>query len=122
MIRSNDLVGRYGGEEFLIAIVGCAERDAESWAERVRAVVAHSPMMAEGSLLAVTVSIGAAVLDPKRGTPRDALAAADSAMYEAKQAGRNRVAVGQVRPSIQAAGRHVILSPIPSQSRLVVQT
>ncbi len=122
VIRSNDLVGRYGGEEFLIAIVGCAERDAENWAERVRAVVAHSPMMAEGSLLAVTVSIGAAVLDPKRGTPRDALAAADSAMYEAKQAGRNRVAVGQVRPSIPATGRHVILSPMPSQSRLVVQT
>ncbi len=93
-LRSYDLTGRYGGEEFLIVVPGCTAQQILLCAERVRAMVADSPIKAEGSNLNVTISAGTAILDPLLNTQRDALAAADRALYEAKHAGRNRVVSG----------------------------
>jgi diguanylate cyclase (GGDEF)-like protein len=97
-IRSYDLTGRYGGEEFLIVLPDCTEEDVLICAERVRVAVASQPILAEGSELMVTVSLGTAILDPLINTQRDALAAADSALYQAKHFGRNRVVSGYQAP------------------------
>ena len=98
-VRSYDLTGRYGGEEFLIILPGCFGDELSLCAERVRAAIAGEPITAEGTLLEVTVSVGTAVLDPTRNGEKDALANADSALYQAKHLGRNRVVSGDVQPT-----------------------
>jgi diguanylate cyclase (GGDEF)-like protein len=90
-VRSYDLTGRYGGEEFLIVLPECTDEQVQSCAERVRAKVAERPFDAEGSRLAITVSLGTTVPDPLIDTQQEALAAADRALYRAKLLGRNRV-------------------------------
>jgi diguanylate cyclase (GGDEF)-like protein len=90
-LRSFDLSGRYGGEEFLVIVPGCNADQVMKCAERIRAAVADSPIDAEGVPLSVTVSIGTAVLDPILNSQQEALAAADGALYRAKNSGRNRV-------------------------------
>ncbi|WP_161557239.1 GGDEF domain-containing response regulator [Acidisarcina polymorpha] len=96
-VRSYDLAGRYGGEEFLIVSPDCDQEQIQECAERVRLAIAVAPILVDGVAIAVTASLGAAVLDPACRTERDALAAADSALYEAKRNGRNRVAVGELK-------------------------
>ena len=91
-VRSYDLVGRYGGEEFLIVSPDCDLEQAQMCAERIRLSVAEKPVFADGALIDVTVSAGVAVLSSKLNTERQALAAADTALYRAKAEGRNRVA------------------------------
>jgi two-component system, cell cycle response regulator len=90
-IRSYDLAGRYGGEEFLVVLPNCDAERIQSCAERIRSSIGDQPILAEGSCLTVTVSAGTTVLDPVLGSESDALAAADAALYRAKEAGRNRV-------------------------------
>lgn len=97
-VRSYDLTGRYGGEEFLIVLPGCTADEVQQCAERVRSVIADHPISADGSELVVTVSVGTAVLDPMVNTQKDALAAADKALYQAKHSGRNRVVFSQLKP------------------------
>ena len=91
VVRSYDLAGRYGGEEFLIVLPDCDARRIQSCAERIRAAIADQPILAEDFRLTITVSAGTTVLDPNVGTESDALTAADTALYNAKDAGRNRV-------------------------------
>jgi diguanylate cyclase (GGDEF)-like protein len=94
-VRPYDAVGRYGGEEFLIVLPGCDSDSALSLAERLRLGIAAERIEANGALIQVTVSLGAAISE---GEPEpDAVAllrAADAALYEAKRAGRNRVQLG----------------------------
>ncbi len=91
-LRSYDVVGRYGGEEFVIVLSQCADGTLAMLAERIRQAVAETPIAAEGFDIPVTVSIGGTV----SGEVTDEtalLAIADSALYEAKRSGRNRVIV-----------------------------
>jgi len=104
VIRSYDLAGRYGGEEFLIVLPNCDAEQIQSCAERIRSAIADVPILADGSYLTATVSAGTMVLDPVQGTESDALTAADAALYRAKEAGRNRVV---------AAAWEYGLSPLP---------
>jgi diguanylate cyclase (GGDEF)-like protein/PAS domain S-box-containing protein len=91
--RSLDLVARWGGDEF-VAVLAHADADRLAViAERLRALVASSPVAAGGARIAVTVSVGAASARPD-DTPESLLARADALMYEAKLAGRNRVTTG----------------------------
>jgi diguanylate cyclase (GGDEF)-like protein len=92
-VRSYDSVGRYGGEEFVIVLPGCSREQVDQGAERVRAAVDNGPVRANESQIAVTVSIGAAVTTHGAISEKEILAAADIALYRAKEIGRNRTVV-----------------------------
>jgi diguanylate cyclase (GGDEF)-like protein len=89
-VRSYDLVARYGGEEFLIVVPGCNADQIQDCAERVRSAIASAPVIVRSSEIPVTVSIGATVATRGAITATDILAAADGALYQAKNSGRNR--------------------------------
>ena len=95
LLREYDLVGRFGGEEFVLLLPQTREQDAYRIAERIRVYIAGAPIRAAGHPGAgpvhVTVSIGVAALDSYRRDLTELLAAADGALYRAKQAGRNQV-------------------------------
>ena len=84
------VIGRWGGEEFLAAIVAPSPTEATEVGERMRAAVAGAPMLVDGrSSLLVTVSVGVAM--SPTATLDELVADADSALYMAKDLGRNRV-------------------------------
>ena len=85
-LRNDDLVGRWGGEEFCVLLPHTVLRDAEQLAQRVATRVAAS-----GSSIRVTVSIGVSEYRPGDGDLRAVMRRADDALYEAKETGRNRV-------------------------------
>ena len=89
-VRSYDCVGRYGGEEFLVVLPGCDRDQTQNTAERIRLEIGGSPVLAAGAEISFTASIGATVADGGSGSPAEILAAADTALYEAKNGGRDR--------------------------------
>jgi two-component system cell cycle response regulator len=97
--RRSDIVARWGGEEFVVALPQTGEAGARIAAERVRRAIAEAVHpMPEGDRLGVTASIGVASADAPWST--DSLVrAADEAMYAAKARGRNRV---EAAPSADA--------------------
>jgi diguanylate cyclase (GGDEF)-like protein len=90
VVRPYDSVGRCGGEEFLIVAPGCGMTETWELAERVRSHVAGCSIMAGGSSVHVSLSLGVAT-GQIAAEMEKLLHAADSAMYQAKNAGRNRV-------------------------------
>lgn len=92
-IRSFDVVGRWGGEEFLVQLKNTGTDELGVIAERVRRLVEGSALPVGESYLQVTISAGATVVLPG-DTTESLLARADALMYAAKAAGRNRVTVG----------------------------
>lgn len=101
-LRGVDLLGRWGGEEFVAVLPETASEDAEAVAERVRTAVAHHTFWAAGGAH-LTCSIGVAAY-PQNADTRDGLIEmADQAMYVAKRLGRNQVrAAGD--PAVAALG------------------
>ena len=92
-LRSIDLLGRYGGEEFVILLPGTGRHGAaETLAERIRRFVSEDPIPTDAGPVTVTISLGVAELGQGATDLASLLRRADSALYEAKQAGRNRVA------------------------------
>jgi len=90
--RSYDCVGRYGGEEFLIVFPSSSEDCAARQAERIRRSVESVPVRLSDSQISMTASFGVAASDPsKLQDPVELLRSADSALYRAKELGRNRV-------------------------------
>jgi diguanylate cyclase (GGDEF)-like protein len=89
LVRSYDLVGRYGGEEFLIVLPDCDNNHIRQSAERIRLMVASTPILGIGPEISVTMSIGATVVTPGTTLSKEILATADAALYRAKNAGRN---------------------------------
>jgi diguanylate cyclase (GGDEF)-like protein len=87
--RSSDLLARYGGEEFALILPQTRIEAAVAAAERLRGAIEAAVMPWQS----ITVSIGAAAYDPACGAA-GLIAAADRALYAAKAAGRNRVAIG----------------------------
>ncbi len=97
-MRSTDWIGRYGGEEFLLVLPETEMWGAAAVAEKIRTLVQGTmATMEDGEPARVTISIGLAGLAEIAGpreekiTARDLIAAADRSLYDAKNAGRNRV-------------------------------
>ena len=90
-VRDGDTVGRWGGEEFLCLLPQVDRHRAAEIAERVRAGIEAAPVKDDKRQIRVTASIGAVAFPDDGGDPDLLLAKADSALYEAKRAGRNRV-------------------------------
>jgi diguanylate cyclase (GGDEF)-like protein len=99
-LRSYDLLGRYGGEEFLIIAPGCDLDLAEKLAERVRAAVGNEPIDLGNDYATISLSLGV-TLGTAESDPEFLVAQADTAMYQAKRKGRNRVEVGFDLPEDQ---------------------
>jgi diguanylate cyclase (GGDEF)-like protein len=92
-VRSYDMVGRYGGEEFLLVLSGCDSRLAQRCAEDIRKAMAGRLFDTAHGRLAITVSIGTLTStdwNPQFSTAQ-LLNEADRALYRAKENGRNRV-------------------------------
>lgn len=87
--RQRDLVGRYGGEEFVLCLPETNLQQAMETVERIRSALARTSVLHEGKTIAVTVSIGVAELQAGESLEQW-LSRADAAMYEAKHRGRNR--------------------------------
>jgi two-component system, cell cycle response regulator len=95
--RLEDLIGRYGGEEFIVLLRDTEERGALVVAERVRRAIAERRFVAQGHSIAVTVSVGVACFGPERivaSRPDELVREADERLYAAKGGGRNRVVAG----------------------------
>jgi diguanylate cyclase len=92
--RQGDIPARYGGEEFSVVLPGTDEAGARVVAERIRAAFEASETLFEGQRLKVTMSLGVAAAQGRGVQPPSRLGArADAALYAAKHAGRNRVAL-----------------------------
>jgi two-component system cell cycle response regulator len=96
-VRSYDMVGRYGGEEFLVALNKCNPESAVSRAENLRERVGGRPIQTTGEPVSVTISIGLALSSEfTQSTVEEIMHHADMALYAAKAAGRNCVRVAQL--------------------------
>jgi len=104
-LRAQDMLGRYGGEEFLVLMPSTDVSGALAAAEALRQAVAQTPCRHGEQTVAVTVSIGvcAGVLEPG-DTWDQRIHAADQALYQAKQGGRNRVQWGALPRTAAPAG------------------
>ncbi len=93
-MRPYDAFGRYGGEELLVVLPNCSAEGALVVAERMRAAVADAVVSTQCGDITVTVSMGvAAAEEPALSTLAALLHRADGALYQAKENGRNGIAV-----------------------------
>jgi diguanylate cyclase (GGDEF)-like protein len=101
-VRELDLPGRYGGEEIALVLPGTNLTGARALAEKIRKNLEGLPITtAEGIPLEVTASFGAACF-PAQRTVEELVAAADSALYEAKRTGKNRVVTATAKRKSRA--------------------
>ncbi len=101
-LREADIIGRYGGEEFIILSPRTNLAAGELVAERLRSNVARQAFETEKGALKITISIGLAILDPRSTeTALGLIDRADQALYVAKNAGRNRVSVAPDYTALQ---------------------
>jgi len=90
-LRASNVIGRIGREEFVVLAPDTSLDDALVLAERIRETVECTPLLVDGHLLQLTVSIGAVAGAPGEHDVKGLLQRADAALYAAKRAGRNRV-------------------------------
>lgn len=93
MIRQQDALGRYGGEEFILVLRETPVRVAVEVAERIRGTIERHSFSFEDKSIPVTISVGVATLDSAVATEEVLIGNADKALYDAKNQGRNRVSV-----------------------------
>lgn len=94
-LRPGDLIGRLGGEEFLVLLIDTRSDEATQIAERLRAAVAALDLRVRGESLSLSISIGVATLGEHGDDFHELVRRADRAMYLAKRGGRNRVVTGE---------------------------
>ncbi len=93
VLRGYDAQFRTGGEEFAVLLDGAGASDVQRIAERLRELVAATPLVTQGLSVPMTVSVGVAAARPGDGQWEEVLKRADEAMYFAKKHGRNRVGI-----------------------------
>jgi diguanylate cyclase (GGDEF)-like protein len=89
-LRLYDVLGRYGGEEFMLLLPAADLDVAEKIAERIRLSIESEPFLFNDTKIPITISLGVATLSPDFNL-ENAIGRADSALYRAKENGRNRV-------------------------------
>jgi len=94
-LRREDIAGRIGGDEFAILLPGSDLATAAIFAERLRKKISATKFSLGGQPTALSVSIGVSALEASDTLPEQALARADEALYRAKAAGRNRIALAE---------------------------
>src|SRR3954469_18002740 len=104
-LRPGDVIGRYGGEEFVAIVAGAGPESARLVAERLRQAVEEMHPPSPGPSR-VTISVGTTVYDPRQleETPQELVHRADLALYAAKRGGRNRVVMvppGETLPELE---------------------
>jgi diguanylate cyclase (GGDEF)-like protein len=103
VVRPYDSVGRYGGEEFLIVAPDCGPAEIWELAERIRICIANCSIVVAGTSMQVTLSLGIATGTTATNAEK-LLNAADTALYQAKNGGRNRVEPSAGRAASAASG------------------
>jgi diguanylate cyclase (GGDEF)-like protein len=91
-LRASDVVGRWGGDEFLAVLPGITRQFLASVSEKLRTLVSQSTVPVSGSGVRVTISVGAAMVAPG-DSPESLMKRADQQLYASKQSGRNRVSL-----------------------------
>lgn len=91
MVDESDVLGRYGGEEFVALLCGTSKREAIAEAERMRKALAQSPLELRRQKADLTVSIGIATYPEDAVSEEELIRIADSRLYKAKTQGRDRI-------------------------------
>ena len=97
-VRDADLVARYGGEEFVIVLPATDEKSANAVGVRIQSQIRQAEILHEGSLVSEWVTLSGGLISLSKGiqmAPDMVVEYADQALYEAKQAGRNRMVTSQ---------------------------
>ncbi|NJD56841.1 MAG: diguanylate cyclase [Nitrospirae bacterium] len=96
-VRDQDLVFRYGGEEFAVILPSTDVKGGKHVAERIRKNIHEARFDDEGVSIQITASIGVASCPENATAIKDLILSADKALYAAKHAGKNRVAVSEIK-------------------------
>jgi diguanylate cyclase (GGDEF)-like protein len=103
-VRAEDFVCRYGGEEFVVILPTAGIEGMHTRAERLRSKMRELNILYQGkSLGMVTFSVGVAAFPEHGRSPKELMAAADAALYEAKRGGRDQVALASAKGAEQMA-------------------
>jgi len=89
LIRRNEILSRLGGDEFALLVPEAGEREASMLAERVVRAISQIPFRFEGQNIRLTTSLGIALYPAHAANAEELIAHADTAMYQAKEAGKN---------------------------------
>ena len=98
-IRSEDAIGRFGGEEFLAVLSNCNAKQTIGLAERIRGRVSHPPIQTTEASVSINLSIGVTTILGEIGV-EEAIKQADTALYRAKQLGKDRVCSYDKQPNL----------------------
>lgn len=94
-LRQIDIIGRYGGEEFAVFLPGTDIEGAAVIGERLRSAINAEPFATSKGPLTVSISLGVALATAATKTPEELLGVADTALYKAKESGRNCVCIAE---------------------------
>jgi diguanylate cyclase (GGDEF)-like protein/PAS domain S-box-containing protein len=95
-LRKIDIIGRYGGEEFVIVLPETSIQSAREAAERLRCIISEAIINTSKGILQISISLGVAKMDASHSNLEALLDCADQALFVAKQEGRNQVKVYQL--------------------------
>lgn len=110
-LRSSDIVGRLGGEEFVAILPNMGAEDAFAAAERVRTAFQAAAAEIDGQMVGATLSAGVAFTTDSMISVDALLEKADDALYVAKASGRNRVEVAALKPTDESEVKAKVNAP-----------